>query len=150
MPRMYVLSNSITGFTGAKTVVEIGALANTVLKIHRIKVSQSTSEADDSTRLTWGRYTASGTGTSVAANALPVDPGDSAFGGTAEDDHSADIATGEAILGREGISLLAGFEKIFLPESRPVIPGAGFFAIQLLIAIASVTLDYEVEFEEIG
>ncbi len=41
-------------------------------------------------------------------------------------------------------------EQIFLSDSRPVVPGAGFFAIQLLIAIVSITLDYEIEFEEIG
>ena len=147
---MYVLSNTIAAFTGPKTVVEIGALTNTVCKIHRIKIGQSTTETDDSTLLQWGTYTTSGTGTDVSANVEVIDSGDSAFGGTAEDDHSADISVGESIKGREGISLLAGFEKIFLPDSRPVVPGAGFFAIQLLTAITSVTLVYEVEFEEIG
>ncbi len=150
MARMYVLSNTITTFTGPKTVFEIGAATNTQIKIHRIKLGQSTSETDDSTLLEWGYYTASGTGTNVAAKVLPLDPGDSSFSGTAEDDHSANIATGEVILGREGISMLAGFEKIFLPDSRPLIPGAGFFGLQLDVAIASVTLVYEVEFEETG
>ena len=150
MSRMYVLSNELTTFTAANTVVEIGALTNTVLLIHRIKINQSTSETDDSTKIEWGTYTASGTGTDVKAKALPADPGDSAFGGTAEDNHTADIATGEVLLGREGISMLAGFEKIFLPESRIVIPGAGFFGMHIRIAITSVTIVYEVEFEEIG
>ena len=68
----------------------------------------------------------------------------------AEDNHTADIATGEALIGGEGISMLAGFEKIFLPDSRPVVSGAEFFAIQLLVGITSVTLVYEIEFEEIG
>ncbi len=148
--RMYVLSNFIAAFTGPKTVVEIGALTNTVLKIHRIKLGQSTSETDDSTRVEWGIYTASGIGTNIVANVEVVDPGDAAFGGTAEDNHSTDISTGEVIKGREGISLLAGFEKIFLPDSRPVVPGAGFFGLQLRDAITSVTLVYEIEFEEIG
>lgn len=150
MARMYVLSNTIATFTGPKTVVEISAATNKVLKVHRIKVGQSTTETDDSTRLEWGTYTASGTGTPVTANVEAIDPGDSAYGGVAEDNHSADITTGEILLGREGISLLAGFEKIFLPDSRPVVPGAGFFAIQLKDAVTSVTLVYEIEFEEIG
>jgi len=150
MSRIYVLSNSIVGFTGPKTVAEISAAASKVLKIQRIKISQSTSEADDSTRLTWGTYTATGTGTTVTANVKPVDKGDSAYSGVAKDDHSVDITTGEAIIGREGISLLAGFEKIFLPGARPVVTGSEFFAINLLIGISSVTLDYEITFEEIG
>lgn len=148
--RTYILSNIITTFTGPKTVVEIGCVANKVLKIIRIKLGQSTTETDDSTRIEWGIYTASGTGTNIVANVEPVDPGDAAFSGTAEDNHSADIATGEVIKGREGISLLAGFEKIILPQSRLVIPGSGFFGLQLREAIASVTLVYEIEFEEVG
>ena len=130
--------------------MEIGALTNTVCLIVRIKLSFNGSETDDSTDLTWGTYTASGTGTDVKAKAVPVDPGDATFGGTAEDNHSSDITTGEVIKGQEGISTLAGFEKIFLPGSRLVIPGAGFFALNLDTAISSQTLVYEIEFDEIG
>ncbi len=150
MGRLYVLSNELTAFTAANTVVEIGAGTNTVLLIHRIKIGQSTTEADDSTKIEWGTYTATGTGTTVTTLAVPVDPGDSAYGGVAKDNHTADISTGEVILGREGISVLAGFEKIFLPEARPVIPGDGFFGMHIRIAITSVTIVYEVTFEEIG
>ena len=150
MSRMYVLSNTIVGFSTAKTIAEISAAANKVMKIHRIKVSQSTSEADDSTRLKWGTYTATGTGTTVTGNVEPLDKGDSAYGGVAKDDHSGDLSTGESILGREGISMLAGFEKIFLPDSRPVVRGADFFGITTIGDITSVDLEYEIEFEEIG
>ena len=150
MPRMYVLSNELTAFVAANTVVEVGAAANKVIKIHRIKIGQSTTEVDDSTKVEWGTYTATGTGTPVTALAVPTDPGDSAYGGVAKDNHTVDISTGEVILGREGISLLAGFEKIFLPEARPVIPGAGFFGMHIRVAILSVTIVYEVTFEEIG
>ena len=150
MPRRYVLSNTLTTVTAAETLLEIGALTNTVLSIVRIKLTQSTSETDDSALITWGTYTASGTGTDVKTKALPLDPGDAAFGGTAEDNHTADIATGEVILGQEGISLLAGMEKIFLPGSRIIVPGAGFFGLNLDSAVTSVTMAYEIEFDEIG
>jgi hypothetical protein len=147
---MYVLQNNIAGFTGPKTVAEISCAANKLIYVHRVKLGQATSETDDSTRLEWGTYTASGTGTPVTGNVNPTDPGDSAYSGVAEDDHSVDITTGEQVLGAEGISLLAGFEKIFLPRSRPIIRGGEFFALQVKIAIASVQLVYEIEFEEIG
>ena len=150
MPRRYVLSNVLTTVTAANTLVEIGASTNTVLSIARIKLTQSTSETDDSALITWGRYTATGTGTNIIANVEAIDPGDSAFGGTALDNHTVDISTGEIILGQEGISLLAGFEKIFLPESRIIIPGGGFFGLNLDSAITSVSLVYEIEFDEIG
>ena len=148
--RTYILSNIITAFTGPKTVVEIGAGTNTILEILRIKIGQSTTETDDSTRIEWGTYTASGTGTNIVANVEPVDDGDAGFSGTAEDNHTVNIATGEIIKGREGISLLAGFEKILLPRSRLIIPGAGFFGLQLKDAITSVSFVYEIEFGEVG
>jgi len=150
MGRKYILSNTIAAFTGPKTIVEIGAVANRIVVIHSVSVSQSTSETDDSTLLTMGRYTASGTGTNIVANVEKKDFGDAAFAGTAEDNHSVDISTGEEFLVREGISLLAGYQKIWTPEQRPVIRGGHFFGINLGIAVTSVTLVYEVEFEEIG
>ena len=150
MGRMYVLSNTLTAVTAAETLFEIGALTNTVVVIHRIGLTNSTSETDDSALISYGTYTASGTGTSVVANVEALDPGDAAFGGSAEDNHTVDIVTGEIVLGREGISLLAGYQKIFTPEERPIIPGAGFFGFNLDSAITSVTLAYELVFEEIG
>lgn len=147
---MYVLSNTLTSVTAAETLFEIGAATNTVVLIHRISLTNSTSETDDSALISYGRYTASGTGTDVSANVEVLDSGDAAFSGTAEDNHTVDIATGEVVLGREGISLLAGYQKIFTPEERPVIPGAGFFGFNLDSAITSVTLAYEIVFEEIG
>ncbi len=148
--RIYTLSNIITSFTGPKTLVEIGALTDTLVKIRAIKVTQSTSETDDSSRIEWGVYSASGTGTNIVANVEVNDPGDAAFGGTAEDNHTADISTGEVIKGREGISVLAGVDKIYQPESRLSIPGGSFFGVQLRDAISSVTLVYEIEFSEEG
>jgi len=150
MGRMYVLSNVLTTVTAANTMFEIGALTNTVCVVYRLGFTQSTSEADDSALITFGTYTASGTGTDVSGLVEALDPGDAAFGGTAEDNHSADIATGEIILGREGISLLAGYSKIFTPAERPVVPGAGFFGFNLDSAISSVSIVYECVFEEIG
>ena len=150
MGRMYILSNIITAETGPKTVFEISAATNTVIAVHRMSLTQSTTEVDDSSLVTYGTYTATGTGTTVTTNVEALDPGDAAYGGVALDDHSVDITTGEIVLGREGISLLAGYHKVFLPEERPIVPGAGFFALNLDAAITSVTLVYEIVFEEIG
>jgi hypothetical protein len=147
---MYVLSNEITSFAGGGTIAELSCAANKLIYIHRIKFGQSTSETDDSGRLDWGTYTASGTGTTVTGNAKPVDPGDSAYGGVAKDNHTVDLSTGEEILGREGISMLAGFEKIFLPRSRPILVPGEFFGLNEREGITPVTAVYEIEFEEIG
>jgi hypothetical protein len=148
---MYVLSNALPGFDASNvSIAELSCAANKMIEIHRIKITQSTSESDDSSRIEWGTYTTTGTGTTVTGNAKPVDPGDSAYAGVAKDDHSTAISVGEDILGREGWSALAGMEKIFLPKSRPIIRGAEFFGLQMRDGITPVTLVYEIEFEEKG
>ena len=50
----------------------------------------------------------------------------------------------------EGISMLAGFNKIWTPEMRPIIPISGRIVVKTIAAVSSVTIVYTVEFEEIG
>ncbi len=150
MPRMYVLSNELPAFAGGGTIAEISCASNKLIYVHRIKFGQASSEIDDSGQLTWGTYTASGTGDPVTALAKPVDPGDAAYSGVAKDAHTVDLVTGEELLGREGISTLAGFEKIFLPRSRPILVPGAFFGLNEIEGITAVTAVYEIEFEEIG
>lgn len=148
MSRMYVLSNILTAVTAANHIAEIGAQAARAIIIHSVSVSQNNSETDDSTEIQLARYTATGTGTTVTPQ--PLDNGDSAFSGVCKDNHSADLSTGEEILYRKGISLLAGYDKIWTPAARPVIRGGEFFAIKIAISISSVDINYEIEFEEVG
>lgn len=148
MSRMYTLSNILTAVTAANHILEIGANANRSVIIHSLSVSQNTSEADDSTEIQIARYTATGTGDTVTAR--PVQEGDTAFSGVCKDNHTVDLVTGEVIKYRKGISLLAGFDKIWTPKARPEIRGGEFWAVMIAIAIASVDINYEVEFEEVG
>ena len=148
MSRMYVLSNILTTVTAANHIAEIGAQANRSVIIHSVSVSQNTSEADDSTEIQLGTYTTTGTGTTVTAR--PLDKTDTAFAGVCKDNHSADLSVGEVILYRKGISLLAGYDKIWTPAARPVILGGEFFAVKIAVAITSVDINYEIEFEEVG
>ena len=67
MGRMYVLSNTLTAVAAANTLAEIGCAANKVLLIHRISLSNSSSETDDSALISYGTYTATGTGTAATA-----------------------------------------------------------------------------------
>lgn len=148
MSRMYVLSNILSAVTAANHIAEIGVQTNRSVIIHSVSLSQNNSETDEATEIQLATYTASGTGDAVTAK--PLDRGDAAFAGVCKDNHSADLSTGEVILYRKGISLLAGYDKIWTPSARPVIRGGEFFAIKLAIAVASVDLNYEIEFEELG
>ncbi len=148
MSRMYTLSNILTAFTAANHILEIGANANRSIIIHSLSVSQNDSEVDDSTEIQIARYTATGTGTTVTPQPNPK--GDTAFSGICKDNHTADLSTGEEITYRRGISMLAGFDKIWTPNTRPEIRGGEFWAVKIAIAITSVDINYEVEFEEVG
>lgn len=148
MSRMYVLSNIISGFTAANHIIEIGANANRSVIVHSLSVSQNNSEVDDSTEIQQARYTASGTGDTVVPR--PVQEGDTAFSGVCKDNHTVDLSAGEVIKYRKGISLLAGYDKIWTPRMRPEIRGGEFWAVKIAIAISSVNINYEIEFEEVG
>ncbi len=149
MSRMYIASGQIAAFTGPKHVVELGALANTVLKIHAVSISQATSEVDDSTEIELNTYTTGGTGGAITPRKLGGTR-DAAFGGTAKANMSADATVGEIILYSRGISMLAGFDKIWTPPLRPEVAGGEFFVVNVNAAVTSVTLNYEIEFEEFG
>ena len=146
---MYTATGSLATWTAAGDIVEINAPADGIVVIHSVQVTQSTSETDDSTEIRISRFSVSGTG-GATPTANPMEVGTAAFGGTIEEGSTADASGTEAELYSEGISLLAGFQKIWTPDMRPIIPPSGRIVVKTITAVASVTINYVVEFEEIG
>ena len=149
MGRMYTASGDIAAFATAGDIIEINASSNEVVKLYSVEVSQSTTEVDDSTEIRISRFATSGTGGGTPV-ASPSEVGDAAFGGTLEEASTVDASGTETILISRGISLLAGFSKIWLPEIRPVISPSARIVVKTIGDITSVTLHWELEFEEIG
>jgi len=146
---MYTATGSLATWTAAGDIVEINAPADGIVIIHSVQVTQSTSETDDSTEIRISRFVTSGTG-GATPTANPMEVGSPAFGGTIEEGSTVDASGTEAELYSEGISLLAGFQKIWTPDMRPIIPPSGRIVVKTIVAVTSVTINYVVEFEEIG
>lgn len=148
MGRMYVASGDLPTWTAAGDVVELIAPADAIVVLHRLTLQQSTSETDDSTSVLLSRVGTSGSG-GGAITATPLQVGDAAFGGTIEEGNTTD-STGNTVLYNWGMSVLAGLDVIWTPETRPIISPSAALVVTTGDALSSVTLEWTLEFEEIG
>lgn len=147
MGKMYVASGDAATFTTGD-VFELFAPSTAVVIIHSLWVHQSTDETDDTGVLILRRGVTTGSG-GASITAQPLDPGGAAFGGTIEEANSTG-ATGGTDLYNWKWSALAGFEKVWLPETRLVLAPSQGMVLDMDATITSTTLEWGVEFEEIG
>lgn len=147
MGRIYTAVASSTQAV-AGDIIELAAPSTSSLKLREVTVTQSDSETDDSTEIKISRFTTSGSGGGTPTPA-PANQGDAASAATVESFNTTDATTGEVELWREGISTLAGFHKIYQPDSRPSIPPSGLIVVKFVGDITSTTLIVSIEFEEI-
>jgi len=138
--------------TAAKDLLRLSAAADTVLRIHEVKVTQETDAGDaESEQLAIQLQRSSTTGTGTAATPEALDPGLAAASATAVVDLTADTTISGAPLHREAQNVMAGWHWLFTPEMRPVIGGQGHFVVRLDQAPAdSITMSLTCVFEELG
>lgn len=150
MGRIYTATGEIAAYTGGadSDFLQITCAADKVLLIHAFEISQSSSETDDSARVTFETRTAAKTGGSTI-NALAVDPGDAADSATVIQSPDTGSPT-DTIQRGWAWSALAGLEKIFTPETRIVLGGQDVGCFKFKDTITAVDLTYTVVFEEIG
>jgi len=149
MGRFYTASDKIASFSTAGDIAQIVAPTDATLRIYSVEISQSTTEVDDSTEIRISRFVTDGLGGgSITAN--PVEKGYAAFGGTILEANSTAATGTETNHLNRGISMLAGFSKIWLPEFRPSVSPGDNFVVKTVGNITAVTLNWEIEFEAIG
>ena len=148
MGRMYTAVASSTQAV-AGDIMEIAAPSDAIVVLHSVQVSMSDSETDDSTEIDISRWATSGSGGSTPT-ASPMELSDAAFAGAVEAFNTTDASSTQTKLYSEGISMLAGFQKIWTPEMRPIIPPSGIVVVKFTADITSITMKVTVEFEEIG
>jgi len=149
MGRMYTLVQEIASFSTAGDIIQIVNASSKVTQIHSVSITQSSSEVDDSTRLAISKFATAGSG---GASRTPnkQQAGDSAYAGTVLEANSVAASSTETPIWGEGISLLAGFQKIWTPGPMPVLAPSEIFVVKTLDTISAVDLVYALEFEEIG
>ncbi len=146
---MYTVVHQGAFGTPAGDLLQIVAGATEAIKLHALTITGIT-ETDDSNEVIISRFATIGSGGS-ALNANPLSLKTAADSATILGFNTTDASSTETILHREGMSILAGFSKIWTPEMRPVIDPTGNIVIRLAVVwSADPTLSVTLEFEEIG
>jgi len=152
---MYTAVFNNVAVTAIQDLFELVAPADSVVLLHDIHLSQNTDVGDAAEEvlrieLTSG-HTTSGSG-GAAVTPVPVSLGDAAFGGTCEANNTTQASAGTIVTKYVwNWNIRVGFDKIFTPETRPVISPSARMCLELPAAPAdSVTMSGSITFEEIG
>ena len=149
MGRMYTACNTAAFGTAAGDHIEITAGATESVVLHELVITGQT-ETDDSNVVIIELTDAAGSG-ATATNANPTDSKTSADSATVDFNNTVDSTGSKTELWREGMSILAGFHKIWTPETRIVVNPTEILLVRFSeVWTADPTLSTTVVFEEIG
>lgn len=152
MGRIYTAVFEEESVSAAQDLFEIVAPSDAIVKIHELVLGQSSDAGDSESEqlsviIHRGSTSGSGGGTPTAR---PMEAGDAAFGGTVETNNTTQSTEGNILWG-DAFNVLAGLQKIWTPETRPVISPSGRLIVELQTAPAdALTMSGTLVFEEIG
>lgn len=147
MGRFYSASARATAQTAAQDIIELVAATNVCVIIHEVEIT-STLTTDERNQIIIHRGTATGSGGS-AGTEVALDTGYTTAD-SATEFHNTTQSTLTNQLGSWEWSCLVPFHKLWTPETRPVVPGAGLFIVELAESITSTTLGATIIWEELG
>lgn len=152
MSRFYRIPFEQVAVTVAQDLFEINAPADAAVRLHEVKLSQSTDAGDtesEQLNVLIHRGTTSGSGGSAVTPA-PLSVGDAAFGGTCEVNNTTQSTEGTK-LDSFDFNVMAGNETIYTPEARIDISPSGRLIVELQSTPAdSLTMSGSALIEEIG
>lgn len=160
MGRFYTAIFKSTAVTAAQDLFEIAAPTDAVVIVHEFGLFQTTElgdSAEEQLLLTTNRGVGTVTSGSGGASVTPqpISDGDTAFGGTVERNNTTIMAVGTGTLETDlevmAWNIRMPFQKIYTPETRPVVSPGNRWTIELESAPAdSITMHGYVIFEEVG
>lgn len=155
MGRIYTAQFTDVAVSAIQDLFEIVAAADSIVVIHDLHLAQRSDVGDAaeeilSIQLTSG-HSASGSGGS-AVTPVPAQLQDSAFGGTCKANNTTQAATGTIVTHYSWMWNIRGpFDKVWTPETRPVIAPSRRCCVELPVAPAdAITMSGTITFEEIG
>jgi len=149
MGMVFTQASDISAFTEGD-IIELIAPSSAIILLHELHVGTQT-ETDDSSTLKLSRHSAAGSGgNTTGLTPTPHEVGFSAFGGTYREAATTDAAGTVTNLGRWKFSTLLGFDKIWTPETRIVVPPSGRIVLNMEDALTSVLLEWSWTFEVVG
>jgi hypothetical protein len=151
MGRIYTVTKN-AALTTAADLVEFNAPSTAIWVLHALSIAQQTKITAEQLNITLKRnWSTSGSGGS-SATPVPLLAGDTAAGGTVEvfNTTRANSGTPLTVLD-DAFDILSGWEKIWTPETRPIVaPGARLVWGLETAPAASMTIAVTAIFEEIG
>ena len=155
MGRMYTATFNNIDVSSAQDLFELVAPADAIVVLHDIHLSQNSDVGDTEeevlcVELTSG-YTLSGSGGS-SVTPVPILLGDAAFGGTCEVNNTTRALSGTIVTHAVwNWNIRVGFDKVFTPETRPILSPSRRMCLGLPIAPNdTVIMSGTITFEEIG
>lgn len=159
MGRMYIAQFNEVAVTAAQDLFEIAAPSTGVIVIHEWSIGQNTDVGDAQDEvLRIEEVRGDGTVTSGSGGSTPtpepIDNGYGASGATVEANNTTRMATGTGtldVLRQYFWNVRVGLEKVYTPETRPVISPSDRWTLSLDDTPAdSITMSGSIVFEEIG
>lgn len=146
--RTFAILLENTAVSTLRTLIEATVASTKVCELVAAWVSQVNSEVSTQEEVEIRRKTAAGTGTS--ATPAPMDASDTAFGGSARVNCTAEGTLGTT-LHREGFNILSGWFYEPVPERRIIVAGGGIIAIRFAQAPeAAIDINAGLVLREIG
>jgi hypothetical protein len=155
MGRIYTVQFNGVGVTVQQDLFEIVAPADAVVIFHELHLSQLTDVKDAEEEmlllLLKSGQTTSGSG-GTTPTPVPKELGDAAFGGTTEVNNTTKASVGTIVTHYPyHWNIRIPFEKIWTPETRPVLSPSRRGTVELGTTPAdSITMAGSLTFEEIG
>ena len=155
MGRIYTAQFTDVAVSAIQDLFELVAPADAIVVIHDLHLSQKSDVGDAAEeilniQLTSG-HTTSGSGGSTVTP-VPKELGDAAFGGTCEAKNTTQASGGTIVTHYSWDWNIRGpFDKIWTPETRPVLSPSRRMCVELPVAPAdAITMSGTITFEEIG
>lgn len=160
MGRIHTGTFKSIAVTAAQDFFEIAAPTDAIVVIHDWTLSQSTEIGDAmeemlvlTTNRGVGTVTSGSGGASVTPQ--PIQDGDAAFGGTVERNNTTIMAVGTGTLETDlevhCWNVRVPYQKIYTPETRPVISPGNRWTLELeSTPTDSITISGTITFEEVG
>ena len=154
MSRIYTAQFSAVAVSAAQDLFEIVAPSDAIVKIHNIRLGQTSDVGDAAEeilliKLNSGATTSGSGGGSYTP--VPIELGDAAFGGTCEINNTTQAADGTIVTHHAWPWNVRGpFEIIFEPETRPVLSPSRRCVLTIPAPADALTMMGTITFEEIG
>ena len=154
MGRLYTAQFSAVAVSAAQDLFEIVAPSDAIVKIHNIRLGQTSDVGDAAEeilliKLNSGATTSGSGGGSYTP--VPIELGDAAFGGTCEINNTTQAGDGTIVTHHAWPWNVRGpFEIIFEPETRPVLSPSRRCVLTIPAPADALTMMGTITFEEIG